>query len=168
MSVFRSSPKPQPLKILFVCLGNICRSPTAQGVFARYVEEAGLQDRIVIDSAGIGDYHTGEAPDPRACAAAARRGYDLTRQRARQVSRADFAEFDYVLAMDEQNVRALNRICPAEHAHKVKLFTEFCSTGACEVPDPYAGGRAGFEIVLDLAEDCAQGLLRHVRRQLNA
>ena len=157
----------RPLKILFVCLGNICRSPTAEGVFRRYVEEAGLQDLIIADSAGTGDYHIGEPPDPRARAAAAQRGYDLTALRARQVSREDFAEFDYVLAMDQENMRALERACPPQHAHKVKLFTEFCSKGACAVPDPYAGGAQGFEVVLDLVEDSAQGLLRHVRRQLN-
>lgn len=133
----------------------------------QYVKEAGLEDQIVIESAGTGDYHLGEPPDPRACEAAAQRGYDLTPLRARQVKREDFAEFDYVLAMDDQNLRALKRLCPPERAHKVTLFTEFCSTGACAVPDPYGGGPNGFELVLDLVEDTAQGLLRHIRRQLN-
>ena len=150
-----------------MCLGNICRSPTAEGVFRRHVEEAGLQDRIIIDSAGTGDYHVGEPPDPRARAAALRRGYDLSGLRARQVGRKDFAEFDYVLAMDEENLRALARWCPMEHVHKLRLMTEFCPTGACPVPDPYAGGSQGFEVVLDMVEDSAQGLLRHLRRQLN-
>ena len=163
----RAPKSTRPIKILFVCLGNICRSPTAEGVFLRHVEEAGLQDRIVVDSAGTGDYHIGEPPDPRAREAALRRGYDLTALRARQVSKADFVEFDYVLAMDEQNLSALARWCPMEHVHKLRLFTEFCSTGACPVPDPYAGGPQGFEVVLDMVEDSAQGLLRHLRRQLN-
>ena len=157
----------RPIKVLFVCLGNICRSPTAEGVLLRHVRDAGLEGQIIVDSAGTGDYHIGEPPDPRACLAAAQRGYDLNPLRARQVQKRDFAEFDYVLAMDHENLRALGRWCPPEHAHKVKLFTEFYSQGACPVPDPYAGGPQGFELVLDLVEDAAQGLLRHVRRQLN-
>lgn len=161
------SAQARPVKVLFVCLGNICRSPTAQGVFTHYVKKAGLQERIVADSAGTGDYRIGEPPDARACEAAAQRGYDLTALRARQVSRGDFAEFDYVLAMDEQNLHALNRLCAPEHAHKVKLLTEYCSSGAGAVPDPYSGGRQGFEMVLDLVEDAAQRLLHHIRRQLN-
>lgn len=156
------------VRILFVCLGNICRSPTAEGVFRRLVEQVGLKERIVIDSAGTGDYHIGAPPDERACEAAARRGYDLKALRARQVKRADFADFDYVLAMDDENLRALKRLAPREHAHKVKLFTEFCSTGACPVPDPYCGGPEGFETVLDLVEASARGLLQHLRGQLNA
>jgi len=155
------------IKILFVCLGNICRSPTAEGVFRRLAEEAGLGDRVVIDSAGTGDYHIGSRPDERACEAAARRGYDLGSLRARQVNREDFAKFDYVLAMDEQNLRALTQLSSSEHAHKVKLFTDFCTTGACAVPDPYAGGPEGFELVLDLVEDCARGLLHHIRERLD-
>lgn len=151
------------VRVLFICLGNICRSPTAEGVFRHYVREAGLEGEIESDSAGIGDYHIGEPPDLRACRHAAQRGYDLTPLRARQVRKQDFADFDYVLAMDEDNVRMLKRWCPREHAHKLKLLSDFCSTGACEVPDPYAGGPQGFELVLDLVEDAAQGLLRHIR-----
>jgi len=154
-----------PSRVLFVCLGNICRSPTAEGVFRHLVEKAGLQDRIVIDSAGTGDYQIGNPPDERASRAAKARGYVLT-GRARQVTRKDFAEFDYVIAMDEQNLRDLKRSSPGEHAHKIRLFTEFCSSEACEVPDPYAGGPEGFEHVLDLVEDAAQGFLRHVRAEL--
>jgi protein-tyrosine phosphatase len=154
------------IRILFVCLGNICRSPTAEGVFRHLVEEARLADRFVMDSAGTGDYHMGLPPDERASEAAARRGYDLSGLRARQVNRRDFAEFDYILAMDEQNVRMLKRLAPAEHAHKVKLFTEFSSRPTRAVPDPYAGGPEGFELVLDLVEDAARGLLRDVRRRL--
>jgi protein-tyrosine phosphatase len=154
--------------VLFVCLGNICRSPTAEGIFRHYVGEAGLEDRIQIDSAGTGEWHIGSPPDPRACAAAAERGYDLSALRARQVARSDFGDFDYVLAMDEENLRGLRRLCPPEHAYKVKLLTDFSSTGASTVPDPYAGGPEGFQLVLDVVEDCARGLLRHVRRALEA
>ena len=163
-----SENRPRPVSVLFVCLGNICRSPTAEGVFRHLVKEAGLEDRVVIDSAGTGNYHVGERPDQRACETAARRGYDLSALRARQVSREDFAKFDYILAMDEDNLRELRRLCPPEHAHKVKLFTEFCSKGTCPVPDPYAGGPQGFELVLDLVEDSARGLLDYLRWQLKA
>jgi protein-tyrosine phosphatase len=154
--------------VLFVCLGNICRSPTAEGVFTHLVEEAGLQDRILIDSAGTGEWHIGSAPDARAMRAAATRGYDLSKLRARQVTRNDFAEFDYILAMDDDNLRMLKRLAPREHARKIRMFTDFASNGASTVPDPYAGGPEGFEIVLDLVEDAAQGLLRHIRSELAA
>jgi protein-tyrosine phosphatase len=154
------------VKVLFVCLGNICRSPTAEGVFRQQVKEAGLADRVVVDSAGTGDYHIGERPDPRACWAASRRGYDLAPLRARQVSRDDFFEFDYVLAMDEQNMRALMGLAPEGHAHKVKMLTDFSSSNESSVPDPYVGGPQGFEFVLDVIEDAAQGLLRHIRTEL--
>ena len=156
------------VKILFVCLGNICRSPTAEGVFTQLVEKEGLVDRVVIDSAGTGEWHIGSPPDARACKAAAARGYDLTALRGRLVTRKDFETFDYVLAMDEENVRALKRIAPRELAHKIRLFTEFGSRGASHVPDPYAGGAQGFELVLDLVEDAAQGLLRHIRSEIKA
>ncbi len=155
------------VKVLFVCLGNICRSPTAEAVFRHLVKAAGLEKRVLVDSAGTGDWHVGEPPDLRATEAAARRGYDLTPLRGRQVNRNDFADFDYILTMDNENLRALKRLCPAEHAHKVRLFTEFCSTGSCAVPDPYAGGPQGFEIVLDLVEDSARGLMKEVRKALN-
>lgn len=158
----------RPLKILFVCLGNICRSPTAKGVFLKHAHEAGLADRIVVESAGTGDYQIGAPADPRACSAATQRGYDLSGHCARQVTREDFADFDYLLAMDEENLRALRRVCPAAYVHKVRLLTEFSSDGARSVPDPYVGGPEGFELVLDLIEDSARGLLLHVKRQLNA
>jgi protein-tyrosine phosphatase len=155
------------VRILFVCMGNICRSPTAEGVFKRQVQDAGLEHAILSDSAGTHDYHIGEAPDRRAREAAERRGYDLANLRARCVTREDFATFDLVLAMDEHNLRLLKRQCPPEHAHKVRLFMEFASATALrEVPDPYYGGAHGFEAVLDLAEDAAQGLLRHIRSEL--
>ena len=154
------------IKVLFVCLGNICRSPTAEGVFRHLVEKEGLADRVLIDSAGTGEWHVGSPPDARACKAAAARGYDLTKLRGRLVTRKDFESFDYVLAMDDENVRALKRIAPRELAHKIRLFTGFGTKRASHVPDPYAGGAQGFEIVLDLVEDAAQGLLRHIGAEL--
>jgi protein-tyrosine phosphatase len=139
----------------------------AEGVFKHYVAESGLVERILSDSAGTHDYHVGEPPDPRAQKIAGRRGYDLSGLRGRQVSRRDFDEFDYVLAMDEMNLRLLQRLCPAQHAHKLKLFMEFgAGAEAREVPDPYYGGTAGFERVLDMVEQAAQGLLAHVRERL--
>jgi protein-tyrosine phosphatase len=150
--------------VLFVCMGNICRSPMAEGTFRHQVKLAGLAGQITCASAGTHDYHAGEPPDPRAQLAASRRGYDLSAQRARQVKPGDFNEFDYVLAMDEMNLRLLQRLCPPQHSHKLKLYLEFgADTGAREVPDPYYGGAQGFEHVLDLVEQAAQGLLRHLR-----
>ena len=154
----------RPVKVLFVCTGNICRSPTAEGVFRHVVQQEGLKDRIVIESAGTHGYHVGEPPDPRSQQAAAGRGYDLSAQRARRVERKDFDEFDYVLAMDNENLGFLRRVCPSQHAHKVRLFMEFGSDAAVrEVPDPYYGGGAGFERVLDLVEGASKGLLGHLK-----
>jgi protein-tyrosine phosphatase len=152
-------------RVLFVCLGNICRSPTAEGVLRQLVKEAGLTNAVEVDSAGTGDYHIGEKPDPRACWAASRRGYDLSSLRARQVTVRDFQDFDYVLAMDEQNLRALQGIAPPEYAHKLRMLTDFCSSGECGIPDPYIGGPEGFDRVLDIVEEGAQGLLRHIRSE---
>jgi protein-tyrosine phosphatase len=150
-------------------MGNICRSPIAEGTFRHHVRLAGLAERIVCDSAGTHDYHVGEPPDSRAQFAANRRGYDLSSQRARQVRRSDFSEFDYVLAMDGTNLRALERLCPSQQAHKLKLLMEFSMGPALrEVPDPYYGGEQGFERVLDMVEQAAQGLLRHLREGLSA
>ena len=155
------------IKVLFVCMGNICRSPTAEAVFTHYVAEANLQDRIISDSAGTHDYHIGEPADERAQDAARRRGYDMSRLRGRQVGRKDLVEHDLVLAMDEHNLHRLKHQCPPEHAHKLRLFMEFGNNGNTrEVPDPYYGGPQGFELVLDIIEDAAQGLLRHIRAQL--
>jgi protein-tyrosine phosphatase len=152
------------VKVLFVCTGNICRSPTAEGVFRHVVAQAGLAERVSIESAGTHDYHVGEPPDPRTQSAAAGRGYDLSAQRARRVERKDFGEFDYVLAMDESHLQLLGRLCPPQHAHKLKLFMEFGGNPAMhEVPDPYYGGREGFELVLDLVEQASWGLLNHLR-----
>lgn len=146
--------------ILFVCMGNICRSPTAEGVFRRMAREAGALERLEIDSAGTHDYHVGKEPDDRAQAAALRRGYDLSNLRGRQVSQQDFLKFDYILAMDRENLASLKRNCPPEHQHKIRLFLSFSRRFSnLEVPDPYYGGRQGFDQVLDMVEDAAQGLL---------
>jgi protein-tyrosine phosphatase len=152
------------ISVLFVCTGNICRSPTAEGVFRHCVEKAGLAARIVSDSAGTHDYHVGEPPDQRAQAAAKQRGYELGELRARRVRREDFERFDYVLAMDKANLSQLERLCPREHTHKLKLFLEFGDGSPREVPDPYHGGPEDFERVLDLVERAAQRLLRHLDR----
>lgn len=154
------------MRILFVCLGNICRSPTAEGVFRKLVEEAGLAERIRIDSAGTHDYHIGKPPDPRAQEAAARRGVDLSTLRGRQAAPADFEEFDYLLAMDRQNLRHLNKLAPPDLRGKARLFLEFApDCGFVELPDPYWGGSAGFEQVLDLVEAASAGLLEDFRRR---
>ncbi|WP_445544433.1 low molecular weight protein-tyrosine-phosphatase [Delftia acidovorans] len=147
-------------RILMVCTGNICRSPTAHGVLEKMVADAGLADRIEVDSAGTHDYHVGEAPDRRSQAHAARRGYDLSQQRARQLRAEDFTAFDQVLVMDGANESAARRICPESEWHRVQRLTDFCTEhSAREVPDPYYGGDRGFEDVLDLVEDACAGLL---------
>jgi len=149
--------------ILFVCMGNICRSPTAEGVFRARAEAAGLD--LLIDSAGTHAYHVGNAPDLRSTHHAARRGYDLSTQRARQVSREDFERFDFVLAMDRENLELLLRDCPPQHRHKVRLFMSFASrSGSDVVPDPYYGGALGFDTVLDYIEDASDGLLAALRK----
>lgn len=152
--------------VLFVCMGNICRSPTAEGVFRRKAAEAGLIERIHIDSAGTHAYHIGNPPDPRAMQAAQRRGYDLFSLRARKVSVQDFTRFDYVLAMDEDNLAILERLMPAGSPSRVGLFMEFApGHGVREVPDPYYGGASGFEQVLDMVEMAAEGLLETILRE---
>ena len=154
-------------RVLFVCTGNICRSPTAEGVFRRFVEQAGLADRIAIDSAGTHGYHVGAPPDPRAQAAASARGYDLSRLRARRIAREDFSRFDLVLAMDRDHHTILARFAPPDTGHKLRLLMEFGRrSGVDEVPDPYYGGPDGFELVLNLVEDAAEGLLAHLRDEL--
>lgn len=153
------------VKVLFVCLGNICRSPTADGIFRQLVAQANLQDQVLVDSAGTGDWHIGKAPDARTVAAAQKRGYDLSQLRARQVSRADFAEFDYVLAMDKSNLMDLQRLKPSSYRGHLGLFLGFGDQAEYrEVPDPYYGKGEAFELVLDLVEDAAQGLLNHIRQ----
>ena len=156
----------ETIKVLFVCMGNICRSPTAQGVFEKLVSEHELADRIVIDSAGTHAYHIGETPDARATQAALRRGIDLSTQRARRVVAADFDEFDYVLAMDSSNYADLSELSIGEQGGKLRLFLEFAAVpGMIDVPDPYYGGATGFERVLDLIEEGSIGLLEALRRQ---
>ena len=145
--------------VLFVCMGNICRSPTAEGVFRYHVEGAGLAEHIEIDSAGTHAYHVGEPADRRARAAAERRGMSLEGIRARRVSTDDFERFDYILAMDEDNLARLEDEAPEEYRHKLRLFLEFAQNGEREVPDPYYGGAAGFERVLDLVDEASRGLL---------
>jgi protein-tyrosine phosphatase len=154
------------LGVLFVCMGNICRSPTAEGVFRRHVEEAGLSKVIAIASAGTHGYHAGDPPDRRAQAAALKRKYDLSRLRARQVQAADFEKFDYVLAMDRDNLAYLKREAIPELRHKARLFLEFGTSGKLDVPDPYYGASAGFDHVLDLVEDASRGLLSHLQEEL--
>jgi len=154
------------IKVLFVCMGNICRSPTAQGVFESLVAEAQLGDYVVIDSAGTHAYHVGKQPDQRATQAASLRGIDLTTQTARRVEPGDFVSFDYVLAMDSGNLDDLRSICPAEHQTKVRLFLDFADASTSEVPDPSYGGSQGFERVLDLVEEGARGLLEDVRKRI--
>lgn len=156
----------QKTSVLFVCMGNICRSPTAEGVFRHYVAKAGLSERIVVESAGTHAYHVGSPPDRRAHAAAERRGISLVDIRARRVSDDDFERFDYIIAMDEDNVEHLKDQSPLEHHSKVRLFLEFSSSGQREVPDPYYGGAAGFERVLDLVEDASRGLLKTLSNKL--
>lgn len=155
--------KTEPVRVLFVCLGNICRSPTAHGVFAARVRERGLQSQIRVDSCGTGDWHIGHAPDPRATEEAARRGYDLSDLRARQVQPADFRDFDYILAMDEQNLADLCSMCPDDYSGFLGLFLPFDKQAkTTEVPDPYYGGDEGFSRVLDMVEAASDGLLREI------
>jgi protein-tyrosine phosphatase len=159
----------QQTAVLFVCMGNICRSPTAEGVFRKLVEERAPQLRIRIDSAGTHDYHVGEAPDPRAIAAAARRGIDLEALRARQVEEADFERFDLVVAMDRLNREVLLDRSPEPYRERVRLMMEFAPSLEVEdVPDPYYGGAVGFERVLDLVEEAARGLLDEVLQRTSA
>lgn len=151
-------------RVLFVCLGNICRSPTAHAMFEHLVAEAGLASQIEVDSAGTGDWHIGHPPDKRATATAKARGIDMTHLRARLFRREDFLEFDYVLAMDNSNLSDMRALEPAEHQAHVGLFLDFASHFTeREVPDPYYGGDDGFEHVFDLVEDASRGLLRHIQ-----
>lgn len=155
--------------VLFVCTGNICRSPSADGVLRKMLQGEQLADRVHVDSAGTLDYHAGEAPDPRAQWHASKRGYDLSMLRARPVEADDFLQHDLILAMDRSHLAVLDRRCPVGHKHKLRLFLEFARTrSAMEVPDPYYGGEEGFEHVLDLIEDACRGLLDHVRLQFAA
>ncbi|MDH4235193.1 MAG: low molecular weight phosphotyrosine protein phosphatase [Gallionella sp.] len=154
------------IAVVFVCMGNICRSPTAEAVFRQYVENAGLSEQVLIDSAGTHDYHIGDPPDSRSQRAAQQRGYDMSDLRGRQVEEGDFHRFDYVLAMDSANLAILQQLAPPASNARVQLFLEYARHHAGrEVPDPYYGSADGFERVLDMVEDAAQGLLQHIRQR---
>jgi protein-tyrosine phosphatase len=154
--------------VLFLCMGNICRSPTAHGVFRHMVKEAQLDAIVHISSAGTHNYHPGEPPDHRSQQTAAQRGYDLSDLRARQITEADFIEHDLLLAMDWDNLALAEHACPPTMRRKLRRLTEFCRQyDAPVVPDPYYGGKEGFTQVLDLIEDACTGLLDHVRRHLH-
>ena len=147
-------------------MGNICRSPTAEAVFRACVEKAGLSEQILIDSAGTHDYHIGDPPDTRAMHAAKQRGYDMSALHGRQVDLSDFTRFDYMLAMDRDNLAILQRLRPNDAPGHLGLFLDFASRHCQrEVPDPHYGGADGFERVLDMAEDAAEGLLQHIRER---
>jgi len=152
------------IRVLFVCMGNICRSPTAEAVFREYVKNAGLAASIEIDSAGTHNYHVGNTPDGRTQRAAQQRGYDMAQLRGRQVDGADFGRFDYVLAMDHANLSSLQKITPPDSNVLAELFLTYARHHAeREVADPYYGGADGFERVLDMIEDAAEGLLHEIR-----
>ena len=156
------------VSVLFVCMGNICRSPTAEGVFRKMVSDASLDAVIHVDSAGTHAYHVNQPPDQRAQFAAQRRGFELRHIRARRVSAEDFNQFDYILAMDEDNLLILKENAPEHSRSKISLFLEFSdSAPVLEVPDPYYGGSSGFERVLDLVEDASHGLLEAIKRTGN-
>lgn len=154
------------MRVLFVCLGNICRSPTAEGVFRRLLDERGLAHRVEVDSCGIGDWHIGKAPDPRTREAAARRGIDLSTLRARQLADGDFTAYDYLLAMDHDNLAAMQARAPVDLDAHLGLFLAFAGWPGRAVPDPYYGGEAGFEEVFDLVEQGARGLLAEIETRL--
>ena len=153
-------------KILFVCMGNICRSPTAAGVFQSLVRASNLQEFVVCDSAGTHDFHVGEGPDQRAVNAAAKRGYELGATTARKIQISDFSEYDYILAMDWENLALLQRMCPRGLQHKLQLLMRFATEfEAATINDPYHGGPQGFEQALDYIEDACNGLMEVVRRR---
>jgi protein-tyrosine phosphatase len=155
--------------VLFVCMGNICRSPTAEGVFRKRVEVAGLTNAIHIDSAGTHGYHVGDPPDARSQQFATKRGYDLSSQRARKVIAGDFEQYDHILAMDHDNLDLLKAACPAQFVHKLALFMQFARNHDSDVvPDPYYGGDKGFDLVLDYIEDASDGLIDALRIHLSA
>ena len=153
--------------LLFVCMGNICRSPTAHGVMRDKVRALGLEQQVRVDSAGTHAFHEGEPPDRRSQSHAARRGYDLSDLRSRPVAMSDFEQYDLILAMDWDNLALLEAQCPAPYRKRLRRLTEFCQRHESPVvPDPYYGGNQGFDHVLDLVEDACDGLLRHVQQRI--
>lgn len=154
------------MRVLFVCLGNICRSPTAEGMMRHRLQQAGLAAQVAVDSAGTAAWHIGKAPDPRTCAAAAQRGYRLHELRARQVQAEDFARFDLILAMDHDNLRELQRLRPDSAGAELDLLLRRGGLAEHEVPDPYYGGSDGFERVLDLVESACERLIEQIRERL--
>lgn len=155
-----------PVKVMFVCMGNICRSPTAHGVFRQLVEESGYAHDIYIESSGTHAYHVGESPDRRAQQTARSRGLDLSDLRAQKVRSEDFENFDYILAMDYDNHSILDSQCPQAHKPKLHMFLEFAQgVSETEVPDPYYGGASGFDHVFDLVENGSRGLLTDIINQ---
>ena len=153
--------------VLFVCMGNICRSPTAHGVFRQKVTDQGLAHLVEVDSAGTHNYHPNSPPDERSQVHAAKRGYDLSDLRARQIRADDFERFDLILVMDMDNLALVQDECPPKHLAKVRRLTEFCSKNDSPVvPDPYYGGSNGFDHVLDLVEDACDGLIRHANQKV--
>lgn len=153
----------EQIKVLFVCMGNICRSPTAEGVFNKVIADLGTADRFLVDSAGTHAYHVGEGPDTRAQQTAHQRGVDLSTIRARKVAFSDFEHFDYILAMDSDNYHILLDASPSEHQHKIKLFLAYApGRDENDVPDPYYGGQNGFNHVFDLVEDASQGFYQSI------
>ncbi|CAA0119819.1 Low molecular weight protein-tyrosine-phosphatase YfkJ [Halioglobus japonicus] len=156
-------PAANQTSVLFVCLGNICRSPTAEGVFTELAQRAGQADAILVDSCGTSNWHIGSTPDPRAIVAAAERGYNISYLRARQVNVSDFDTFDYILAMDEDNLAELQSLCPGDYRGHLSLFLDFApDTPLTDVPDPYYKGDQGFAEVLDLVESASAGLLQRI------
>lgn len=157
------------LRVLFVCMGNICRSPTAEGVLRHMLRESRLDERVEVDSAGTHGYCSGEAPDPRTQQAASRRGYDLSGIRSRKVALQDLEYFDLVLAMDRKSLESLRVVCPSDQSSRLALFMDY-STHFIEqdVPDPYYGSGQGFDLVLDMVEDASKGLIESVKKKIRA
>ncbi|MEC9482578.1 MAG: low molecular weight protein-tyrosine-phosphatase [Halomonas sp.] len=153
-------------RVLFVCLGNICRSPSAEGVFRSRLAKSGLAEQVEVDSCGVGDWHVGKGPDPRALAAARKRGIDIASLRARQLAASDYHDFDYILAMDHDNLAAIQAGRPADCRAHIGLFLDFAGEHERAVPDPYYGGDQGFEEVLDLIEAASDGLVEELRSKL--